>query len=116
MDNNIQFLVDSFVKQIVATVEAAAARRVQAAVSAALGAGSALTAPRRRGRPAKASYLVPAAAASAPVKRRPKQLCPVPGCTGLAAPVFGMVCSKHKDVSKVLIKKYRAQRRAAKAK
>jgi hypothetical protein len=115
MDNNIQLLVDSFVKQIVATVEAAAAHRVQAAVSAALGVGSALELPRRRGRPAKASYLVAAAAAPAPVKRRPKQLCPVPGCTGLAAPVFGMVCSKHKNVSKTLVKKYRAQRRAAKA-
>jgi hypothetical protein len=115
MDNNIQFLVDNFVKQIVATVEAAAVHRVQVAVSAALGTGSALAAPRRRGRPAKASYLAPAAAASVPARRRPKQLCPVPGCTGLAAPVFGMVCSKHKDMSKVLIKKYRAQRRAAKA-
>lgn len=27
---------------------------------------------------------------------RPKQLCPVPGCKGLAAPVFGMVCSKQR--------------------
>ena len=116
MDNNIQFLVDNFVKQIVATVEAAAARRVQAAMSVALGAGSALALPRRRGRPAKASYLLPAVAQPAPIKRRPKQLCPVPGCTGLAAPVFGMVCAKHKAVSKALVKKYRAQRRAAKAK
>jgi hypothetical protein len=113
MDNSIQFLVDNFVKQIVATVEAAAARRVQAAVSVALGSGSALALPRRRGRPAKAAY---SAVAHAPAKRRPKQLCPMPGCTGLAAPVFGMVCSKHKDAPKALIKKYRAQRRAAKAK
>jgi hypothetical protein len=114
MDNNIQFLVDNFVKQIVATVEAAAARRVHAALSVALGAGAAVGAPRRRGRPAKATYLL--APAAAPTKRRPKQLCPVPGCTGLAAPVFGMVCSEHKKLSKALIKKYRAQRRAAKAK
>jgi hypothetical protein len=113
MDNSIQFLVDSFVKQIVATVEAAAARRVQAAVSVALGAGSALALPRRRGRPPKtANAVAPVAHASA--KRRPKQFCPVPGCTGVAAPVFGMVCSEHKKVSKALIKKYRAQRRAAK--
>jgi hypothetical protein len=112
MDNNIQFLVDNFVKQIVATVEGAAAGRVQAAVTAALGAGSALALPRRRGRPAKTAHLAPVVA---PSKRRPKQLCPVPGCTGLAAPVFGMVCSKHKNVSKTLVKKYRAQRRAAKA-
>ena len=114
MDNNIQFLVENFVKQIVALIEGAAARRVQAAVSAALGAGSALALPRRRGRPAKTASLVHAVA-PAPGKRRPKQLCPVPGCTGLAAPIFGMVCSKHKEVSKALVKRYRAQRRAAKA-
>jgi hypothetical protein len=29
--------------------------------------------------------------------------------------VFGMVCSKHKDLPKGKIKEYRAQRRAAKA-
>jgi len=115
MDNNLQFLVDNFVKQIVATVEAAAARRVQMAVAAALGAGGAFALPKRRGRPPKSAQLAPVVV-SAPIKHRPKQLCPVPGCTGLAAPVFGMVCSKHKGVSKTLIKKYRAQRKAAKAK
>jgi hypothetical protein len=113
MDNSIQFLVDNFVKQIVATVEAAAARRVQAAVSVALGGGSAVALKRRPGRPAKTAYAV-SPVAHGPAKRRPKQLCPVPGCTGVAAPVFGMVCSEHKKVSKALIKKYRAQRRASK--
>ncbi len=51
-------------------------------------------------------------------KRRkgPIQLCPVPGCSNRAAPVFGMVCSKHKDLPKSDIKKYREQRRAQKAK
>jgi len=51
-------------------------------------------------------------------KRRkgPIQLCPVPGCQNRAAPVFGMVCSKHKDLSKAAIKKYREARRAKKAK
>jgi hypothetical protein len=51
-------------------------------------------------------------------KRRkgPIQLCPVPGCSNRAAPVFGMVCSKHKDLPKSEIKKYREQRRAQKAK
>ncbi len=114
MDSNIQVLVENFVKQIVASVEAATARRVQAAITSAL-SGGALTLPRRRGRPPKAAYLVsaPVASLAAPVKKRPKQLCPVPGCTGLAAPVFGMVCSKHKDLPKTQIKKYRAQRREA---
>ena len=49
-------------------------------------------------------------------RRRAKQLCPVPGCTNPAAPVFGMVCAKHKDVPKAQIKKYRETRRAAKQK
>src|SRR5262249_41704221 len=51
-------------------------------------------------------------------KRRkgPIQLCPVPGCTNRAAPVFGMVCSKPKDIPKAKIKKYREQRRAQKLK
>ncbi|HVZ71849.1 MAG TPA: hypothetical protein VHJ20_05680 [Polyangia bacterium] len=50
-------------------------------------------------------------------KRRkgPIQLCPVPGCKNRAAPVFGMVCAKHKDLPKSVIKKYREQRRAKKA-
>jgi hypothetical protein len=51
-------------------------------------------------------------------KRRkgPIQLCPVPGCSNRAAPVFGMVCAKHKDLPKAEIKKYREARRAQKAK
>jgi hypothetical protein len=51
-------------------------------------------------------------------KRRkgPIQLCPVPGCSNRAAPVFGMVCSKHKDLPKGEIKKFREARRAQKMK
>jgi len=51
-------------------------------------------------------------------KRRkgPIQLCPVPGCQNRAAPVFGMVCAKHKDLPKATIKKYREARRAKKIK
>ena len=47
-----------------------------------------------------------------PRKKRAKQLCPVPGCKNPAAPVFGMVCSKHKDIPKAKIKEYREARRA----
>lgn len=115
MDSNIQVLVENFVKQIVASVEATTAQRVQAAIATALN-GGAIALPRRRGRPPKSAYLVsaPVASLAAPAKKkRPKQLCPVPGCTGLAAPVFGMVCSKHKDLPKDKIKKFRAQRREA---
>jgi hypothetical protein len=55
------------------------------------------------------------AAARAQRRKGPIQLCPVPGCTNRAAPVFGMVCSKHKDLPKATIKKYREARRARKA-
>ena len=46
-------------------------------------------------------------------KPRAKQFCPVPGCKGVAAPIFGMVCSKHKDVAKSKIARYRVARKAA---
>jgi len=51
-------------------------------------------------------------------KRRkgPIQLCPVPGCENRAAPVFGMVCAKHKDLPKAAIKKCREASRAKKLK
>ena len=101
-------MVEEFVDQLVAAVEADSVRRVQEAFAATFGAGTATA--RGRGRALRA-----AAAAVAPVRRRPKQLCPVPGCTGVAAPVFGMVCAKHKDVPKAKIKEYRVARRAAKA-
>jgi len=38
---------------------------------------------------------------------------PGAGCKNLAAPVFGMVCKEHKNVSKAKIKKYREERRQA---
>jgi hypothetical protein len=44
-------------------------------------------------------------------KKPPKQLCPVPGCKNVAAPIFGMVCKDHKKVAKSKIKKYREERR-----
>lgn len=51
----------------------------------------------------------------APRPRKPSkpQLCPVPGCKNRAAPVFGMVCAKHKGTPKAKIKQYRDARRKA---
>lgn len=52
----------------------------------------------------------------AKVRRKlPRQFCPVPKCKETAAPIFGMLCSKHRDTPKRLVKKYREARRAAKA-
>jgi hypothetical protein len=56
-----------------------------------------------------------AATVGKPRRKAPKQLCPVPRCKGLAAPIFGMVCTRHKDVPKTKIRKYREARRKAKA-
>lgn len=106
---NIQSLVNDFVSTIVATVETATTERVRAALASALGGARVLR--RGPGRPPKAAARV------VRIRRAgPKQLCPVPGCPNPAAPVFGMVCSKHKDVPKPQIKKYREQRRASKEK
>jgi hypothetical protein len=110
METNIRSLVEGFVGQIVAAVEADSVRRVQQAVTAALTDGV-VEATRRAGR----SSVSGAPVASAPVRRRAKQFCPVPGCTGVAAPVFGMVCAKHKDMPQAKIDEFRAQRRANKS-
>ena len=107
MESNIRSLVEGFVGQVVAAIEADNIRRLQDDVSVAF-AGDIVTA--RRGRPVRAA----ARAATTSGHSRPKQFCPVPVCTGVAAPVYGMVCAKHKDLPKAKIRQYRAERRAAK--
>ena len=112
----LQGLIEQFVRHVVATVESATTQRVQTAIMSALGNGGATIFPRRRGRPPKNPLFSAALVSAGPVRRRAKQLCPVPGCTNPAAPVFGMVCAKHKDLPKAKIKQYREARRVAKAK
>ena len=89
--------------------------RARAAVLDAFGA----TPKRGPGRPPKAKTVE--LTASSPItkkarKKMPVQLCPVPGCKNPAAPVYGMVCSNHKDVAKSKIRKYREARKAKKEK
>jgi hypothetical protein len=103
-NENITALIENFARQLVAATEAAAAQRIQSALAGAFGA------PQKRG-PGRPKHAV-AAAAKPAKKSRPKQLCPVPGCKNPAAPVFGMVCSKHKDLPKAKIKKFREDRKA----
>ena len=114
-ESNIRSLVDDFVGRLVSAVEADATSRARQMVIAAVGGGAL---PKRRGRPPKLGSMGSTYAflGATPVRRRPKQLCPVPGCNNPAAPVFGMVCAKHKDVAKATIKKYREARRASKDK
>jgi hypothetical protein len=103
-DLNITTIVETFISQITAAVESAAAQRIQAAIAGAFGA------PQKRGPGRPAKQAVAPAAAVAGKKTRPKQFCPVPGCKNVAAPVFGMVCKDHKNVAKSKIAKYRAER------
>ncbi|HZL16331.1 MAG TPA: hypothetical protein VFG23_01170 [Polyangia bacterium] len=103
---DIRTLVNQFSDQLASLIEGQAIERARAAVESALGGGA-----RRPGRPPKALALT---VAKKPRKKGPLQLCPVPGCKNPAAPVFGMLCAKHKDVSKAKIKKYRDARKAKK--
>jgi hypothetical protein len=114
--SNIQSIVDDFANQLSSLIETQVLERARIAVAAALGGAQAKRGP---GRPPKLATLASAslAAVSSGKKRRkkaPPQLCPVPGCKNKAAPIFGMVCSTHKDVPKAKIKEYREARRAKK--
>jgi hypothetical protein len=107
---SIQAAIEEFTQRLHTLIEGHAMERARAAVLGAFG-----VAPKRGpGRPPKnASAIMPIKKAR---KKGPRQLCPMPGCKNPAAPVFGMVCAKHKDVKKSLIKKYREARRAKKLK
>lgn len=110
IQTTISSLTEAFARQLATVVEQAAAERIQSAILGGLGGGSV----RGPGRPRKGGLAALSVAYGVPRKKAPKQLCPVPGCKNAAAPVFGMVCAKHKDVPKAKIKKYREDRRAAK--
>jgi hypothetical protein len=103
---NVESLIEDFVKNLSGLLESETLDRARAAVESALGGGK-----RGPGRPPKTAALT---LAGKPRKKPPRQHCPVPGCKNPAAPVFGMVCAKHKDVPKAKIKKYREARRAKK--
>src|SRR5579862_6402342 len=109
---DIKTIVADFTHRLTELIEKDAVERARASVLSAFG----IDAPRRPGSPRK-DQAVTVAATTAPKKARkklPPQFCPVPGCKNKAAPIFGMVCAKHKDVPKAKIQKYREARRAKK--
>jgi hypothetical protein len=108
MDAQIRTVIGTFVEQLTALMESHALDRARSAVEQALGGG-------RRG-PGRPAQVISLTRSGRPRKKGPPQLCPVPGCKNAAAPVFGMVCSKHKDVPKGKIKQFREARRAKKMK
>lgn len=114
--NDIKTLILGFANRLQAIIEAEVIDRARTSALAAMG----IPAPPKVGRPPKA--LVAKVVAANPVvvvkarRKGPLQLCPVPGCKNAAAPVFGMVCAKHKDLPKATIKKFREARKAKKLK
>jgi len=110
---SIADIVARFVEQLSTAVEEEALGRARNAVLSAVGGAPRVA--RGPGRP-PGSGRGPGRPPGRPRKKPPIQYCPVPGCKNRAAPVFGMVCSEHKNLPKAQIKKYRAQRRAEKDK
>ena len=112
----IRTLIEDFANQLSSLMERQALDRARVAVEHALGGK------RSPGRPPKMLSALGLGGGGVgvggrkPRRKGPKQLCPVPGCKNPAAPVFGMVCAKHKDIPKAQIKKYREARRAKKLK
>ena len=109
--DNVRSLIETFTNQLTAILDRQAHERARDAVVSAFGSGK-----RGPGRPPKSATIASIAVARKARRKGPKQLCPVPGCKNPAAPVFGMVCSKHKDLPKAKIKEYREARRAKKLK
>jgi hypothetical protein len=101
--------------ELVAAIEAETRANIQRLIG-----GEAAAPAKRRGRPPKSAagttalaVVQKAATVAAPAKPRrkpPKQLCPVPGCKNVAAPIFGMLCKEHKGTPKRLVKKYREEK------
>jgi hypothetical protein len=109
----LQSVIDTFTAQLTAIISAQATERARSTVLAAFGVNG--QGVRRRGRPPKVlQSAVTASPAEIVRKKAPVQLCPVPGCKSPAAPIFGMVCAKHKDVPKAKIRKFREARKAKK--
>src|SRR3954451_3667985 len=107
----IRTLIEDFANQLSSLMEHQALDRARVAVENALGGK------RSPGRPPKMLSALGLGGVGGiggigkkPRRKGPKQLCPVPGCKNPAAPVFGMVCAKHKDIAKTQIKKYREAR------
>ena len=120
--SQIRDIVGQFVGQLSALIEQDAVSRARDTILSAfggeVGAGVVwgnVVGKRGRGRPPgrpPGSNVLALAGAVRKRRKAPIQLCPVPGCANRAAPVFGMVCAKHKDLSKAAIRKYREARRA----
>jgi hypothetical protein len=114
---SLESLVDEFTASLTSLLEETSLARAREAVLSAFG-GKLPSGAGRRGKLAGLPALAVNGTAPERKKRKkaPIQLCPVPGCKNRAAPIFGMVCSKHKDLPKTKIRKFREARRQKKLK
>jgi hypothetical protein len=104
----VRSLIEDFTSRLTAALEDQAMEHARHAVESAFGV-------RTSGRSPQASALaINKKPPKTSRKKAPLQLCPVPGCKNPAAPIFGMVCAKHKHLSKAKIKKFREARKAKK--
>jgi len=113
-DPNITAQIETFTQQLVATVEAAVAQRIQAGPCWCLWRSA-----EARAWPAtKAGCGACGTCGGGEIggkgRSHRSSFVPVPGCKNVAAPIFGMVCKDHKKVAKSKIKKYREERREGK--
>jgi hypothetical protein len=107
MNAEISKLVTDFERNIVAAVR----EQVQAEVVAALEPRVAEMERRVANTEATTRLIAKLAKVSKPRRKGPIQLCPAPGCKERAAPVFRMLCKKHKGAPKATVTKWREARR-----
>ena len=110
MNSKIDALVEDMKRAILDAIDEAAMTKASEIVLEAFRAHPKKSVAKAAGKPA-------APVVAAPAKRRkpPKQLCPSPRCKNAAAPIFGMLCAKHKDAPKATVAIWRENRRARKA-
>jgi hypothetical protein len=107
----IQDAIERFTSRLAIALEEQALESARADVLASFGLAPKRGAGRPPGRPTQA---IAKPRRLTTRRKAPVQLCPVPGCKNPAAPIFGMVCGKHKDVPKAKVRKFREARRAKK--
>lgn len=113
--SSLASLIDEFTTSLTTLLEASSVERARQAVLVAFGGSSKPTGAKRGRPPGRVAAAAAPAATRKKRRKAPIQLCPVPGCKNRAAPIFGMVCSKHKGIAKSKIRKYREARRDKKS-
>lgn len=128
MDTQIATLTDRFTTSVLSFVDSAVDTKVRDILTAALGGSKPAKTKKKslsmsevlmrlhNSDKAEAKKMKRTGQYGLTRKKMPVQLCPVPGCKDNAAPIFGMLCTKHKNTTAKLVHKYREARKEMKAK